>query len=278
MNSLTSNENSNEGSKQLVDNTQLIRQRILKHPDVAAFIRENHLTESDFDRNFISFINYVERKEAGELVRLDWYNEWTVNLMFEVPKSKYEPKTPEEIFAKWTKESGFKPIPEGMPIYTRIIEWLQKPQGNLLLYGAPGTGKTFLAKLMAEELNIGDEFVFFLKTFELANVVRNQFATSDGPEKVANMIRSAKRAKFLILDDFGTESMKGEAASNTLQAAIYEIADYRFERGKSTIITSNIENVSGFGQIYQSKIIDRLIPKRYDSILDFSKIQSQRSA
>ena len=110
---------------------------------------------------------------------------------------------------------------------------LQTRKGAFL-YGNCGTGKTFLAALIALEFINAGESVAFVKVPSLLADIRNTF--SDGSKLTeAQVVAEAVDADLLVLDDFGMEKPTKFAGTT-----LCSIIDARYDReGSTTIITSN---------------------------------------
>ena len=129
------------------------------------------------------------------------------------------------------------------------------------LYGKRGTGKTFLASLVAQEfLNAGYSTIF-IKVPALLTEVRDTF-NGKGERTEAEIMREVYNVDCLVLDDFGMEKPTKFAGTTLCQ-----VIDARYDRNLPTVITSNyplerIErelNNATDGESYNgSRIVDRL--------------------
>jgi DNA replication protein DnaC len=118
----------------------------------------------------------------------------------------------------------------------------------LLLYGEPGRSKTHLA------MAIGWCYVAQLKSVRFYHVgdfldqlrgswrLREKFS-HDSYEAIMNY---CKNCALLILDDLGVEDLTSWASGR-----VDTIVDYRYERGKATIVTANTLEIS-------DRILDRM--------------------
>ena len=108
-----------------------------------------------------------------------------------------------------------------------------KRPGNLLLFGAPGLGKTHLSAAIAREVS-GEGFSVVYDTaghvferFETQKFSREETAESD----VERVLGGA----LLILDDLGTEM-----TTAFVQSALYQIVNIRLMERLSTILSTNL--------------------------------------
>ena len=108
-----------------------------------------------------------------------------------------------------------------------------KHPGNLLLFGAPGLGKTFLSAAIAREVSgngwsvVYDTAGHIFQRFETQKFTREENA-GDDVDRVLN-------CDLLILDDLGTEM-----TTAFVQSALYQIVNTRLMEKKSTILNTNL--------------------------------------
>ena len=108
-----------------------------------------------------------------------------------------------------------------------------KRPGNLLLFGAPGLGKTFLSAAIAREVSSNGWSVVYdtagriFQRFESQKFTREEDA-GDDVDRVLN-------CDLLILDDLGTEM-----TTAFVQSALYQIVNTRLMEKKSTILNTNL--------------------------------------
>ena len=108
-----------------------------------------------------------------------------------------------------------------------------KRPGNLLLFGAPGLGKTFLSAAIAREVSgngwsvVYDTAGRIFQRFEAQKFTREEDA-GDDVDRVLN-------CDLLILDDLGTEM-----TTAFVQSALYQIVNTRLMEKKSTILNTNL--------------------------------------
>ena len=108
----------------------------------------------------------------------------------------------------------------------------RKP-ANLLLFGAPGLGKTFLSAAIAREVSgegysvVYDTAAHIFERFEM-----QKFGREEGAE---NDVERILGCDLLILDDLGTEM-----TTAFVQSALYQIINTRLMEKKSTILSTNL--------------------------------------
>lgn len=126
---------------------------------------------------------------------------------------------------------------------------------NMLIYGNTGTGKTFLAGCIANELITEGTSVSFVTAFQFYNLfetVRFKKAEQDDL-KAEDSIRTMMQSDLLVLDDIGTE-----VVNNFTLTKLYEVINDRLTDKKSTIITTNFD-LTTIKKVYSERILSRLV-------------------
>lgn len=118
--------------------------------------------------------------------------------------------------------------------YVSNFHKIKEENMGLMFYGSPGTGKTYLAFCIANELIENLTPVIAISSIGLLNKIKETYKKF-GNEGEYEIINSLKNASLLILDDLGAESNTEWAKEK-----IYEIIDSRYRDGKPIIITTNL--------------------------------------
>lgn len=144
--------------------------------------------------------------------------------------------------------------PQPMAHLRRYAEkWPQMREKNigLLLYGVPGTGKSYGAACIANALT--DDLTPVLMT-NLAGVL-NTMGGLPSEEKGA-YIADIMRYPLLILDDFGMERKTEYALEQ-----VYNLIDARYRSSKPLIVTTNLplEQLRTARDIDHARIYDRVL-------------------
>lgn len=117
-----------------------------------------------------------------------------------------------------------------MQKYAENFDSIYDKNIGLILYGNTGTGKTFFAECIANELIKKGRFAWITSVSEIVNVLSsnkgyNQF-----------IMNYVKNVDLLVLDDFGTER-----DTSFMSEQLYNIVDARYVAKRPMIITTNID-------------------------------------
>ena len=121
---------------------------------------------------------------------------------------------------------------------------------NLLFFGDPGRGKTFLCNCITKALTDAGVGVFYSTATRLAKTITtNQFDKDPQTKKMLDLYYTAP---LLILDDLGTEF--STAVTNP---ELFAIINTRILDGKSTVISTNLDS-KALEEIYSQRVTSRL--------------------
>lgn len=108
------------------------------------------------------------------------------------------------------------------------------PSGFIIFSGTPGSGKTYAAKaVMNDILGALNEKIFFKQT-ELCELWLDEFTKW---KTTKHLVEKFSQCKIFILDDVGTRKPT-EAFSDFL----YSVIDKRYESQSATILTTNLNS------------------------------------
>jgi len=109
-----------------------------------------------------------------------------------------------------------------------------KPPKGLFFFGSYGTGKTFLAALIAKAFIGAGKSVIFGDMPELLDELRRTFDSKDISE--AELLGQYCECDLLIMDDVGAGQLTAWKVGTT-----YKIINRRYNANKPTIVTSNLD-------------------------------------
>lgn len=156
---------------------------------------------------------------------------------------------------------------ETKKIFKLLKDWTEKfpdvTKNTIYLTGAPGVGKTFLLKCVANELLKKGVFIFYTTAFKMNNdFLQYCWAKiEDKNEFLAPYLES----EVLLLDDLGTEPM----LNNITLDYLYLILNERILNGKTTIINSNLD-IEQLLERYGERIFSRIVDKRNGLAIKFT--------
>lgn len=143
--------------------------------------------------------------------------------------------------------------------YARDFEVMNKDNVGLIFIGTVGSGKTFLASAIANELMETKQIRVKLRNFaQIINDLQKGGFDLDRNEYIRNLVS----VPLLILDDLGIERDTAYAKEQ-----VYQIVNSRYLAHKPTIFTTNLslENITNssesmeYQRIY-SRILEMCIP------------------
>lgn len=124
---------------------------------------------------------------------------------------------------------------------------------GLMLYGDVGSGKTFLAACVANQLLEAGRYILMANLPSLIAGI-----TADYGENRDYYLEKIARAHLLVLDDFGVERTTEFSIEQT-----YEIINARYKTGQPMLITTNltIQDMKDEPSLGKRRIYDRVIEK-----------------
>ena len=146
---------------------------------------------------------------------------------------------------------------------------------NLLLFGAPGLGKTFLSACIARVVSEDG----FSVVYDTAGHIFSQFEAAkfrrDDVDEPDESVERCMACDLLILDDLGAEF-----ATAYSQSVLYQVINDRMTEGRATIISTNCSNEE-LQKKYTPQILSR-IAGEYQTLpfagRDIRQIKKEREA
>lgn len=186
----------------------------------------------------------VEAEDAERKRRM----EWRAKLDSANIPARFAPCTFENYIARSAQQKKALTIVRS---YFDRFDEIRKTGTNLILYGAPGCGKTHLASALATSLLKLNKKVLYMQTAELIREIRDTWGKSDKSEIA--LIEKFKKVDLLILDEVGIQF--GTKAEQDL---LFSVLDGRYGALRPTLVISNL-NPEGLKDYIGDRLFDRLL-------------------
>ena len=232
-------------------------QKIMKDPDVAAFIQQESLTPEELNRSISKFNQYITERDKFLRGDTDYIAKGYKPILVMnhgYADVSYE-ETPELIAAE--KEAAIKNrlklinLPaslkkaslaqvdlddlERLPVFEKLLAFVEQYptiRKGLYLYGDFGVGKSFMVAALAHDLS-EKRGVSSTLLHSPSFVIDVKNAIGDG--NVKTLVDEIKLSEVLILDDIGAEQSTAWVRDEILQV----ILQYRMQENLPTFFTSN---------------------------------------
>ena len=189
--------------------------------------------------------NYYAQEQQKELSRmLDLGNQSFDTFSLDWYSDRLEPGNPRSARSHMEEK-----------VYNSCAEYAHsfgKKPSNLLLFGAPGLGKTHLSAAIAREVSGSGYSVVYDTASHVFSLFENQKFSRDADEADETDVARILQCDLLILDDLGTEM-----TTAFVQSALYTIINTRLMEKKSTIISTNL-SPEKIAQRYSPQVASRL--------------------
>ena len=232
-------------------------QKIMKDPDVAAFIQQESLSPEELNRSISKFNQYITERDKFLRGDTDYIAKGYKPILVMnhgYADVSYE-ETPELIAAE--KEAAIKNrlklinLPASLKkvsfadvdaddekrftVFQRLVEFSEAyptVRKGLYLYGDFGVGKSFMVAALAHDLSEKRGVSSTLLHYP-SFVIDVKNAIGDG--NVKTLVDEIKLSEVLILDDIGAEQSTAWVRDEILQV----ILQYRMQEDLTTFFTSN---------------------------------------
>ena len=232
-------------------------QKIMKDPDVAAFIQQESLTPEELNRSISKFNQYITERDKFLRGDTDYIAKGYKPILVMnhgYADVSYE-ETPELIAAE--KEAAIKNrlklinLPASLrkaslaqvdlddlgrlPVFEKLLAFVEQYptiRKGLYLYGDFGVGKSFMVAALAHDLSEKRGVSSTLLHYP-SFVIDVKNAIGDG--NVKTLVDELKLSEALILDDIGAEQSTAWVRDEILQV----ILQYRMQEDLPTFFTSN---------------------------------------
>ena len=234
-------------------------QKIMKDPDVAAFIQQKSLTPEELNRSISKFNQYITERDKFLRGDTDYIAKGYKPILVMnhgYADVSYE-ETPELIAAE--KEAAIKNrlklinLPASLrkaslaqvdlddlgrlPVFEKLLAFVEQYPTilkGLYLYGDFGVGKSFMVAALAHDLSERRGVSSTLLHYP-SFVIDVKNAIGDG--NVKTLVDEIKLSEVLILDDIGAEQSTAWVRDEILQV----ILQYRMQEDLPTFFTSNFD-------------------------------------
>ena len=135
--------------------------------------------------------------------------------------------------------------------YVRRFPEMLKDGKGLVFFGRPGTGKTFYACCIANEL-LKKEYPVMVTSFSrIANTLQGMRGN------VQSVIDRMSNYDLLVIDDYSVERDTG-----FMMETVFNVIDFRIKSGKPMIVTTNMSRdqmrIQGQTNLDKTRVISRL--------------------
>ena len=136
----------------------------------------------------------------------------------------------------------------------RFVNNFNKTNQNLLFWGAPGLGKTFLSTCIAKELIKKGYSVIYETAYQTFSMLEElKFRRTDDRDQLKFKVDKLYTCDLLILDDLGSEF-----STQYTNAALFDILNSRLISGKKTVINTNL-SVAELEEKYSERVVSRIL-------------------
>lgn len=157
-------------------------------------------------------------------------------------------------FETFQKESENQKVYDLAEKYVQRFDEMYQNRQGILFWGTAGTGKSFTAACIANELLSRMEPVVMTSFVKILQNIQNK------PEEEKAFMSVLNNVKLVIIDDLGTERNTDYALEK-----VYNIIDSRYRTGKPLILTTNmtVREMQETTDIRYKRIYDRIFEMCY---------------
>ncbi|MDQ6644150.1 MAG: ATP-binding protein, partial [Chloroflexota bacterium] len=149
------------------------------------------------------------------------------------------------------QSSGIHPLVQRA--YHEARRFAESPDGWFILIGPNGCGKTHLAAAIANKHLRDGAVVLFTVVPELLAHLRATFAPTS-TEAYDQRFAKMREAELLILDDLGSHQ-----SSPWANEKLFQLLNYRYNSGYPTVITANMQGLTGLDERIRSRLNDHAL-------------------
>jgi DNA replication protein DnaC len=165
---------------------------------------------------------------------------------------------------------NWRHVPGMEASYQAAREFANRPEGWLVLMGAPGSGKTHLTAAIRNELRARLVPVAFVPWPEFLDYLRAAFnPETRGGDGYSARFDTVAEAAVLLLDDVGAARM-----TDWVEEQLYRLLDWRTVNLMPTVITTNCRPE----ELGHERIVSRLLNRRLARIVANTAQDYRRTA
>lgn len=153
-------------------------------------------------------------------------------------------------------EFGMSPRENMLHNLDRAMDFCSSfPDGrNLMFFGNPGLGKTFLCNCIAKELLDQNRTVIYTTSWQLFKKIADAtFRCEDDDETYNSLLDDILTCDLLIVDDLGTELVNSFTLSE-----FFNIINQRLNASLSVILSTN-HSIDELTEKYSERVVSRII-------------------
>lgn len=190
----------------------------------------------EMQRNFLSSVSNLDKRlsrENFDHFSLDYFS-----------REKTDPKL----------RSPYDNMKDKYNAAWKFIRDFDTRHGNILMYGEPGVGKTFLSSCIAREILKANHSVFYLTANEIfEGILAPYLMQNDKRAALEGAYRYLYDCDLLIIDDLGTE-----VVNRFVSSQLFELVNRRILENRSTIISAN-QSLQQLEERYSERIVSRFV-------------------
>jgi DNA replication protein DnaC len=152
------------------------------------------------------------------------------------------------------------PVPQIDPMIVRVVRSFTEEIGEnleagrgLWIMGGVGTGKTTLAMLVSKAALEAGRSVAIYSLPKLLARIRRTYDADTGEQSYLDLFERLSAADLLHIDDLGAEK-----SSDWVLEQLYALVNERYERGRSIVVTTNLDQAELEEQI-GPRTVSRLV-------------------
>ena len=235
-------------------------QRCLNKMNAISFDKTDLLLKNGYPQNYLElWYECPDCKDTGYLpsnAKCHCLNQQIIELLYEQSNLK-----------EFVKENNFDNLSydyyeegESLESFKRaviksreLIENIDLDSRNILFYGFPGTGKSFLSGCIAKEVLDTGHSVAYFSSVTLFDALARETFENKTKENLYNLYEYIYNCDLLIVDDLGTE-----VANHFVSSQLFSFINERNLRKKSTIISTNL-SLEQIKDRYSERVFSRII-------------------